>query len=578
MAFQSRKVYSFGSFLLDPAEKALWHDGQPLSLPAKAFDMLCLLVENNGRLIDKQDLLARIWPDSFVQEGSLAVNISLLRKLLGEGRNGSRFIETIAKHGYRFLADIEVIETNGAVPRQRSIAILPFSLHGDASVSDKYLGLGLADALIMRLGRIKQVTVRPLRAVLKYGDNYYDPVEMGREMKVDMVFDGRITHEGGRIRVRVQLVKVPENKVLWVDEVGCMLTDMFACEDFITEQLASALSLNLTNECASTTSTSHTEQSSADFSGAYQLYLRGRYHWSRRTGEGFEASIRYFKRAIEQNAQYAKPHAGLADTYILLSARLPHEVMPLAKAHAVRALELDNSLAEAHCSLAFVLENYDWDWPAAERAFQTAIGLNPSYATAYQWLAEHLAIMGQHAAAIDMINKALSLDPLSLSISNSVARQYYFARQYDRAVEQCLHTLEMDSKFLPSLYRLASVYLQQGRHDEALAMFRQTVELSGDAPVMMAGLGHAYAVSGRTQEAEDMLTKLSGMTERGGLNPNYFAQIYKAMGDFDRAFEWYERSYAARYPLMIYLTVDPVFDVLRGDPRFKELVKRVGLI
>lgn len=570
MSAVTKEVYRFGPYVLDPMERALLRGSRPLPLTPKAFDLLCILVRNHGWLMEKEDLLARVWPDSFVQEGSLAVNISLLRKQLNAVEGDGRFIETVSKRGYRFVAEVEAVKETDRPPRSSVIAVLPFAVHGGEAV-DRYLGLGLADALIMLLGQVAQVAVRPLRAVLPYADSERDPCEVGRELKVDAVVSGEVVRRGGRVRVRVQLSQVSENRVLWTDEVSCAPTKISACEDAVAKRVARALRLKLSGH-----EKGGPEGAADEHPEAYQCYLRGRYNWSRRTAEGLEAAVRHFGHALELSEGYAKAHAGLADAYILLNTHPPREIMPKARARAERAITLDGSLAEAHCSLAFVLDNYDWDWDGAEREFRIGLDLNPSYATGHQWHAEHLAVTGRHEEAIETIRRAQSLDPLSLSISNSVARQHYFARQYERAAEQCRHTLEMDPAFLPAHYRLGGVRLQQGRHDEAISTYRKALELSGGATVMAAELGYAYAVAGRQAEALEVLEDLRRRSAAGEHNPSYFAQIYMGLGDLDQAFDWLERARAERQPLMAYLKSEPIFDALRGDPRFGLLARRVG--
>ena len=251
--------------------------------------------------------------------------------------------------------------------------------------------------------------------------------------------------------------------------------------------------------------------------------------------------------------------------------------MPKARAAAVKALEIDDSLAEAHSSLAKVEDNYVWDWSAAEREYERAIELNPNYATARQWYAEHLAAMGRHAEGIIEINKALEVDPLSLSISNAVARQFYFARQFDEAIEQCRRTLEMDPHFLPAHYRLGGIYLQRRMYNEAISEYQTTLELSGDEPVMIAGLAYAYAVAGKRVQAQKALNHLRKLSKKQHIGPTLLVQIYIGLGETDQAFKCLEEIYAGRYPLMLYLKVDPAFDSVRSDPRFADLLRRVGL-
>lgn len=564
--------YTFGPFLLNPRERLLQRSGLPVHLTPKAFEILLALVENEGRLMGKEELIERVWPDSFVEEGSLAVNISVLRRALGERQSGQKYIENVSGRGYRFVAAVgKAGGSRKSSGYTHSIAVLPFRVIS-AEADDEYLGLGMADALITKLSRIRQVVVRPTSAVMRYLPAPADPVAAGRGMYVDAVLEGHIRRSGRQIRVTAQLLNVENGTVLWAEKFDQEFVGIFSCEDSISEHVTQALRLRLTRPETRQLTKQHTSNGEA-----YHLYLRGRYLWNSRTPDNLRKAAGYFEKAVEADPAFALAHAGLADTYILLNTLRPEEAMPKAKAAALRALEIDDTLAEAHSALAFVLENYNWEWEEAEREYKLAVELNPNYATARQWFAEHLAAMGRHEEAIAEIQRAHMLDPLSLSISNSVARQFYFARQYERAAEQCRHTLEMDSNFIPAHYRLGGIYLQMGRYEEAVAEYQLALKLSGGALVILTELAYAYAMAGEREHPREVLDELKRLARERYVEPSYFAQIYIGLDDRDEAFEWLQKTRAERLPLIMYLKADPIFDRLRPDPRFAELLRQVGL-
>jgi TolB-like protein/Tfp pilus assembly protein PilF len=567
-------------------------NGEPVALAPKVFDTLLALVENSGRLLPKDELISGLWPDTFVEEATLARNISDLRRALGESSGEDKYIETVPKSGYRFVAEVKQVEPKDSVmiierhtrsrvvvqeeldPEVRSIAVLPFKPLG-ANEGDEHLGLGLADALITRLSNIRQIAVRPTSAVMKYTGAGHDPAAAGRQLKVEAVLDGAIQRSGERVRVTVQLVSVSEEKPLWAGKFDEMFTDIFAVEDSISEQVAHALTLRLTGEERKLLGKRYTENTEA-----YELYLKGRYYWNKRRADELGKSIDCFRQAIDLDNHYALAHAGLADAYTFLgdvglTAIRPKEAFSQAKQAATNALQIDNSLAEAHTSLGH-LHMHCYEWMDARREFERAIELNPHYAHAHQLRAFYLAFNGRPQDASAEIRIALRLDPLSLSINTDVGVIHYFAREYDQAIDQYRKTLDLDFNFDRAHFWLAGAYEQKQMYDEAIAEYAIATELSGGSLEARASLGHAYARAGRTDDALSIFEGLTRDSSSRYVSPYDLAIINLALGESEQALEWLDRACDERAGWMIYLTVDPRLDAISSDARFQALLRRVG--
>lgn len=570
----AKQFFEFGAFRLDASERLLLHEGETVSLTPKAFDMLVTLVENSGHLVEKSELMRKLWPDSFVEEGSLAQNVSLLRKALGESES-RKFIETVPRRGYRFVAAVAIKSGKGAESTIQSIAVLPFkSLGGDGA--DEYLTIGIAETLTTRLSSLRLLTVRPTSAVLKYAHSEKSTAETGQELQVDAVLEGSIRRAGERLRVTARLVSVLDEAVLWADIFDEQFTDIFEVEDSISAKVAQALALKVSGEQQKRLTKRYTNNAEA-----YQLYLKGRYFWNKRTEEGFNQGIKQFSLAVAQDPTYALAYAGLADSYIGLTFynfSAPHETMPKAKEAALNALSIDNALAEAHTSLAHVLMNYEWNWAEAEKEFKLSIKLNPDYATAHQWYAIHyLTAMDRMAEALEEMTQALQLEPASLVMNSFMGATLYFAGRYDEAIEQCRRTLEMDPNFAVAHWHLGLAYEQTEMFADAIAEFQRAAALSGGSPLLKASLGHAYAKANRKHEASRILTELNELAERRYVSSYERAAITLALGDEKQSFELLERACEEHSFHMVYLKVWPQFRVIRSDPRFQKLVKRLGL-
>jgi len=570
----AKHFFEFGGFRLDATERLLLHEGETVSLTPKAFDMLVTLVENSGHLVEKSELMRKLWPNSFVEEGSLAQNVSLLRKALGENQS-QKFIETVPRRGYRFVATVLNKAGRIADSTIHSIAVLPFKSLG-VDRGDEYLSIGIAETLTTRLSGLNHLIVRPTSAVLKYAGSEKDALETGQELQVDTVLEGSIRRAGGQLRVTARLVSVANEAVLWADKFDEQFTDIFEVEDSISAKVAQALALKVSGEDQKRLTRRYTNNAEA-----YQLYLKGRYFWNKRTEEGFNQGIKQFQLAVAKDPTYALAYTGLADSYIGLTFynfAAPHETMPKAKEAAMNALSIDSELAEAHASLAHVLMNYDWNWSEAEKEFKLSMQLNPDYATAHQWYAIHyLTATDQLEEALEEMQQALQLEPTSLVMNSFMGATLYFAGRYDEAIEQCRRTIEMDPNFAVAHWHLALAYEQKGLLDEAIAEFQRATALSGGSPLMKASLGHAYARANRKEEATRILAELNELSKQRYVSSYERAAISVALGDERQSFQWLEKAFEEHSFHMIYLKVWPQFSAIRSDPRFQQLVHRLGL-
>ena len=645
MSTHKSHFYEFGDFHLDTRERRLLHYGEPVPLPPKVYDTLLVLVENSGRTIEKEALMKAVWPDVFVEEANLTVNISALRKALGEGLSEHRYIETVPRRGYRFLAPVTEVKNetdyslvedplshslligesgrdkakgvnaregeyaSAPLPRAsrlrvlvvglsallvgamavaynirakraapplkiRSIAILPFKPLS-AESRDEPLEMGMCDALITRLGGLNQMVVRPTSSVVMYNKPGQDPLVAGRELGVDALLDGYVQRSGDRIRVTAQLLSIADGKHLWTGQFNEDFNGIFAVEDSISKQMVEALRLRLTDDEQRRVTRHYTENIDA-----YRLYLKGRYFQDKRTTDGLTKSIEYFERTTENDPNYALAFAGLADSYVALAVRSdmrPQDSYQKAKAAAMRAIEIDDTTAEAHASLGNVAYWYDWDWSRAEREFKRAIELSPNYLTAHQFYAAYLIATGRHHDAISEIKHAQELEPLSLPVNVQVARILYFAREYDEAIEQCRKTIELDPNF-------AGAYLFRGRSYKEKLMFREALadlerarDFFGSSAEVSSIIGYTYAVADRRVEARKVLEELQALSKQRYVSPYHLAIVYAGLGERDRAFECLEKAYADREGRITLLKSVPEFDSLHSDPRFADLARRVGL-
>ena len=456
----------------------------------------------------------------------------------------------------------------------KSIAVLPFKPLV-ASNRDEVLEAGMADSLITKLSSTREIIVPSLSSVRKYDDQKHDPVTMGRELRVNSVLEGNVQKSGDRIRVTARLIKTSDGSSLWADTFDEKFNDVFAVQDVIAKKVADALAVRLSEEEQKRLTKRYTENTEA-----YQLYLKGRFYWNKYTEEGFRKSIEYFKQAVEKDPNYALAYSGLADSYSLLgemSLAPPHEVFPQGRGYAEKALALDETVAPAHVSLGIVKLFYDWDLTAAEKALRRAKELNPNYPDAYHFYGHYLEIVGRLDDGIAETKRGVELDPTSLVINTELGLAYYYARQWDPAIAQVRKTLELDPSFSYGSYTLATAYVQKGAYQEALAELNRALPLSADWAYIISELGYVHAVLGNRAEALRAIEQLKERRAREHIDPVLIAYIYVALGDKEQAFAWLEKGYEERSGLMCWIEIEPKFDSLRSEPRFAELLRRMGL-
>jgi DNA-binding winged helix-turn-helix (wHTH) protein/tetratricopeptide (TPR) repeat protein len=589
MSEPAKSRYEFGPFLLDTGEQTLLRGGEPVPLTPKAFETLALLVANSGHVIGKQEFIEKVWPGTFVEPNNLNVNISTLRKALGTTPDGQEYIETVPRRGYRFTACVRELPPdevrpparNGAHARHEainSLAVLPL-INASADPTVEYLSDGITESIINSLSQLPQLRVMARSTVFRYKGRDVHPQEAGHEMGVRAVLTGRVFQFSDRLIIRAELTDVADGWQLWGEQYNSEPADIFVVQEEISQEISAKLRLRLSGEERLRLAKRHTE--SAD---AYQAYLKGRFYWNKRTVENLKKSVELFEEAIRLDPNYALAYAGLADAYLLLGsveygALDPVEATEKARQSATAAFGLDASLAEAHASLAYV-RIFDWDWAEAEREYQRAIELNPSYATAYHWYGLYLTAMGRPEEGFANLRRARELDPLSLPINVGVGFYYYLMRRYAEAVAEYRKTLEMEPNFYMTYFGLGMALTQDRMYDGAIAAYRKAIELSGGSPLMRAGLGHAYAAAGRGEEARAILGELGpggGGPDQKSISPYFMAAIHAGLSEHDEAFRKLQEACRTRSEGLFWLKVDPVLDSLRADPRFADILRFVGL-
>jgi TolB-like protein/Flp pilus assembly protein TadD len=461
-----------------------------------------------------------------------------------------------------------------ASPLIRSLAVLPLeSLSSDTS--QDYFADGMTDELISDLGQISALRVISRTSVMVYKHARKPLPQIARELDVDAVVEGTVLRSGDQVRITAQLIEAATDKHLWSQSYEGQLRDTLALQNQVARAIADQIRINLNSQEQAALKNVRVVNPQA-----YESYLKGRYFWNKRTANGLKVALAYFNQAIDEDPAYAQPYSGLADTYALLgdwqyAVMTPKEALPKAKAAASKALELDSALGEAHNSLAFCLDGFDWDFPSAGKEFRRAIELNPGYATAHHWYAWHLSLLGRYDEAIVEMKKAENLDPLSLIINADLAELLLLAHSYDESVRQSQKTIEMDPNFALAHNQLGQAYLQKQMRDEAIAELQKAVQLSAGSPTCLANLARAYAASGKMDDAAKLLSDLKKRSNPGYSHASEIAVIYAALGDRNQAMTWLETGYEERFNPGVLLR--PGFDPLRSDPRFQELVRRIGL-
>jgi TolB-like protein/DNA-binding winged helix-turn-helix (wHTH) protein/Tfp pilus assembly protein PilF len=639
-------VVRFGTYEVSLQSGEVRKAGLRIRVQQQPMKLLEILLERPGEVITREELRSRVWTDESFGDFDQAVNIAIakLRSALGDSAENPRFIETLPKRGYRFIADVSVVDADarpkrpepadgdltateardkdgnnkdklqspglavaskrrpwrrlriiiafalvlslsmfairlfrsrGHAPTEiRSLAVLPLeNLSADASQS--YFADGMTDELITDLAQISALRVISRTSVMVYKGARKPLPQIARELNVDAVVEGTVLRSGDEVRITAQLIEASSDKHLWSQSYEGEFRDTLVLQKRVANEIADEIRINLTpQEQAALKSVKVVNPQ------AYESYLKGRYFWNKRTAEGLKVALAYFNQAVEEDPKYAQAYSGLADTYALLgdwqyAVLTPKEAFPKAKAAAIKALEVDGALGEAHNSLAFVLDGFDWDFDAAGKEFRRAIELNPGYATAHHWYAWHLSLLGRYDEAIAEMRKAENLDPLSLIINADLAELLVLARSYDESIQQSRKTIEMDPNFALAHNQLAQAYLQKHMYAEAVAELRKAVLLSGGCPTCIANLARAYVLSGNRSEAQKLLTDLKRRSNPGYSNAAEIAIIYASLGETDQAVNWLEKGYEERFNPGVLLR--PGFDPLRSNSRFQNLVHRIGL-
>jgi DNA-binding winged helix-turn-helix (wHTH) protein/TolB-like protein len=622
MSSENPRLFSFDDVTVDFENFKVLKSGELVTLTPRAFDVLAVLLKQPGRVVEKRELFDQVWGETHVTDNALTKIIKEIRQTLDDDATAPRYIETVPKRGYRFIGAVEdqaksetsqsqravklrqetsprfvfskvtvVLSVAGLIAiaafggwlvwRQkavatrsssiRSIAVLPFKpLNGDSR--DESLELGMAETLITRLSNLKQVVVRPMSAVRKYTDLQQDPVKAGQAVQVEAVLDGSIQKVGERIRVTVRLIDINDGRSVWSEQFDENFTDIFKVQDSIAERITTALTLQLSGR-----EKEQLNKHLTDNPEAYQLYLRAQLFWNGRRQNWIEQSLAHYEKALEKDPNFALAYIGVADCYIMLSGHrmisMP-EAETKARPNIIKALEIDDTLAHAHNALAELKYQYEYDWPGAETEFKKAIELNPNVAwirQAYGWF---LMSAGRFDEATVEMEKARELDPSSLTINAGRGRLFYYSRQYDQAIQQFQNIIAVEPNDASAYVALAMIYEQKQMYPEAVDVYLKS---SGMPPELSAKLRESFRVSGWQGFLHKRLEILEARDKAGHVEPYAFANVYVQLGKKDEAFAWFEKTFAARDPIILQFKIEPAYDILRSDPRYAQLLRKIGL-
>jgi TolB-like protein/DNA-binding winged helix-turn-helix (wHTH) protein/Tfp pilus assembly protein PilF len=628
-----QNLLRFADFVVDQRAGELRKGGVRVRLQEQPFRVLAALLESSGEVVTREELRTRLWPaDTFVDfDHRLAAAVNKIRDALEDSAQSPRFIETVGRRGYRFLLPVEWAEplaqpngdsqtrdaaelpvlvrtasaitwrriasaggalvlllmicflilhrwrqpdaTASAVPRISSIAVLPLeNLSNDSE--QQYFVEGMTDEITTDLAKLPGVRVISRTSAMLYKNTHKTLPQIARELNVDAVVEGTVLRVGDRVRIRIQLIYAPADRHVWAQAYERDLKDVLALQANLAQDIAGEIQLKLTSQQRANLSAR-----SVDLE-AHELYLKGRYFWNKRDQAGFTKAIDYFQQAIAKDPTYAAAYAGLADSYALSGGfnLIPVEqAMPRAKAAAERALELDSNLAEAHASLGLIAPFNNWNWADAERHYERAIELNPNYATAHHWYAEgYLMPVGRADEAMAEIRKAQELDPLSAVIATDLGKELYFVRRYDQALVELRRALELDPNFVSAHNWISDTLLEKRLYSDAIAELDKTRPFREER-VYIRQTAYLYARIGRRAEARAALAKSLQLSKGKQMSSGAVALTYAALGDKDESFQWLEKAYTEKSSFMTSLKYWSVFDPMRGDPRFADLLRRVGL-
>lgn len=572
--------YEFENYTVLPAERLLLYNGETIHLKPKVLETLLTLITHQGRLLSKNELMKLIWAGNFVEEGNLSQNIFTLRKIFGETPKEHRFIVTVPGQGYRFVAKVRAItETNEnsfsdrpAAERNRikSLVILPFSLFS-ASEDDKYMGLAIADTLITQLSTNKSVSIFSTAAILKYIESDKDPLTIGQELRADAVVSGTIQKFNQKFRVNIQITRVVSSEMLWANIFELPANDFIFLQDRIAQQAADALTIKLNRDSRSSIRSLKNRE-------VYQLYLKGRYFWEKRSEAGLREALTCAEQVAAAEPDFPLAYVGMADSYLLLGQYLhlaPDAACLKAKPSIDKALELDPALSEGYASLAEYTFFYERDWVNAERNYRRSIELNPNYTSAYHWYAWFLLSMRRFDEAQEQIETAQVLDPNSLIVHTIRGLPFYYRKQFDQAIEQYERILEVDPTLTHANYYLGSALAHSGRIDEAIAEFEKLTRI---APLQQTSalLAYCYGVAGKRARAREILNYLKKLEPEKYVSPYVLAIIHTGLGENQLALEQLERAQTENALWQVWININPVFERLHWEPRFKNLIQKLN--
>ena len=570
-------VIRFSVFEADLRAGELRRNGSKVKLQEQPFQILAMLLERPGEIVTREELRARLWSaNTFVDfDHGLNSAIRRLRDALGDSAENPSFVETLGRRGYRFIAPVasRVLQERQHEPIE-SVAVLPFA-NQSADPDTDYLSDGITESLINNLSQISTLRVMARSTVFRYKGKDADPRKVGSDLRVRAVVSGRLLKRGSSLIIHAELMDVATGSQLWGGQYNRQAENVFLLQDDLSREISEKLRLRLTGDEKRRLTKRYTEDAEA-----YRLYLKGRYHWNKRNPEGLQKAVDYFQQALNRDPVYPLAYAGLADAYAYLSffhVVPPRQAMPKAKAAAVKALEIDDHLAEAHVSLGYVSFTYDGDWSAAGKHFEQALALNPIYSGAHTFYAFYLNSLGRSEEALAVAKDALDLDPASPPASHSLAVQLYLARQFDQAIEQAHNTLEMDANFAISYQLLGEVHVSRGQYREGLLALEKFSALSRTSPISRALVGYSHARLGERSAALRIIEELTSASEHSFIPAFLYALVYAGLEDKDQAFGWLEKAYEERFNRLAYLKQDALWDPLRSDPRFIDMLRRLGI-
>jgi TolB-like protein/Flp pilus assembly protein TadD len=563
------RVVKFGLFEVDLQNAELRKSGMRQKLAGQPFQVLRLPLERPQQVVSRAELQHCIWPkDTFVDyDLALKKAVNRIRKVLGDSAESPRFIETIPRHGYRFIGNIQ-----RDIPRFPALAVMPLeNLSRDPE--QEYFAEGLTEALTTTLAKIGDLRVVSRTSAMLYKGARRPLREIARELEVDMVVEGTVLRVGRRVRITAQLIDANGEAHLWAESYERDLRNVLSLQADVARAIAREIQVKLIPQ--EEAKLGHVRSVDPE---AYEAYLKGRYHWSRRTREGYGKAAHYFQQAIAKDPGFAAGYAGLADCLSglgIFGFVAPADGCGKAKTVALEALEMDRSLAETHASLAWATMWYDYDFETVEREFERAIELNPRYIFAHSWFGYCLGLMGRFEEAFTELKRAIRLDPLSSVTQWALGSVYYMARRWDEAIEQLWKTLDFDGDFAWAHGLLALACLRKSMHSVAITSAQKGVQLLPGSTALLTTLGEVYAAAGKRDEAEEILNQLQELSTQQYLSPYLLARIHVALDKKDDALYWLETSYETRASWMVFLKTDPQLDGFRLDPRFHDLMRRM---